>query len=101
MLDYFSLPLQMHGNVQAVFCKFLDEGKASIRIKEPCTDILISKVRGRIEVTDMSHGLTASSSLVLVSVPLVIWWIAGTELANTLTLPLIGSILSKSLILSK
>ena len=36
--------LQVQGNVEAVFCKFLDQGKANIRLKEPNTDVLISKV---------------------------------------------------------
>lgn len=35
---------QVFGNVEAVFCKFLDQGKASIRLKEPPSDVLISKV---------------------------------------------------------
>lgn len=43
----FSYPsLQIRNNIKRVFSKFLHEGKATIKFKEPAHDLSISKVFG-------------------------------------------------------
>ncbi|KAF6021621.1 hypothetical protein EB796_020082 [Bugula neritina] len=34
---------KIHENIEAIHCKFINEGKASIRVKQPALDIMISK----------------------------------------------------------
>ncbi|KAF6034428.1 LRR1 [Bugula neritina] len=34
---------KIHENIEAIHCKFINEGKASIRVKQPAMDIMISK----------------------------------------------------------
>lgn len=44
--DYITF--QIKDNVQQIFGKFLNEGKATIRFKEPEQDLCLSKVRSKI-----------------------------------------------------
>lgn len=42
MADVFML--QLKDNIEKFFTKFVEEGKATVRLKEPAVDICLSKV---------------------------------------------------------
>lgn len=41
---FFSLSLQLRDNIEKFFTWFVEEGKATVRLKEPAVDVCLSKV---------------------------------------------------------
>ena len=41
-----AVPRQVQDNVERFFTRFVEEGKATVRLKEPAVDVCLSKVRG-------------------------------------------------------
>ena len=48
--------LQLKDNIEKFFTWFVEEGKATVRIKEPAIDICLSKVRGVVQYKDSSSA---------------------------------------------
>lgn len=42
---YANFLLQLKGNIEKFFTWFVEEGKATVRLKEPAVDICLSKVQ--------------------------------------------------------